>query len=1012
GNNNSAVLDAGSNTLTINGNSSIDATSGNSSTTIGIGVNGGSSTGIVDFKGNVSLGPTSNNATAYFLGNANSKMIFRVNLTIGDDACTNTWFFFFFYTYAGPGTVEFDGTGTQTVTWNNTQYYSRFDDVVIGNTNNPTVVQTTGTATPSDINGDLTINGSSVLDLGSSQWNRNSSGGTFTMNSTSTLKLGSNTGGQTGSNFPSNFSTFTFNAGSTVEYNGTSAQTVYAVPSTGYGNLTITNNSTKTAGGNLSIRGNLLVNSNATLDLGTYTCNRSTSGGTFTMNSSSKLLLGNNTGGQTGSNFPLNFSTLTIDPANTVEYNGTSAQTVYAIPSPGYGHLTLTNNSVKTAGGNLPIRGNLLINSNATLDLSTYTGNRSSAGGTFTMNSASKIILGSNTGGQTGSNFPKSFSTLTFDAASTVEYNGTSAQTVYTVPSPGYGNLTVTNNSIKSAAANLAIRGDVLINSTATLNLATFTGNRSSAGGSFTMNSGSTLQLGANSGGQTGSNFPTNFSTLSLNAASTVEYTGTSAQTVYAVPSPGYGNITVTNNSVKTAGNNLTIRGNVLINSPATFAGSTYSHAVAGNWSNSGTFTAGTSTVTLNGSSQQTIQGSALTTFYKLIFNNTANNAAGDIILNGINAAISNSGTFTDGIVNSTTSNMLVFNNGTTTTGASNISFVNVKVQKIGKDVFTFPVGKINVGYVPCGISAPANTTDAFTAEYKRNSATALGGITAAGLLRVSACEYWQLDRTTGSSSVNVTLSWSGVNPCNAAAYVTQLSSLLVAHFDGTNWNAAGKTSTSGNASAGTITWNAVSSFSPFTIGSNSASENPLPVKFSAVKAFSVNTGNRIEWTNLTEENLQGYEVERSGDGTSFNTIEKVSPKANDGQQQNYATTDNHILNGTNFYRIKAVQTDGSYIYSAIVKVEPQAGSSSYIVVYPNPVVSDQFTLQLNNYAKGAYAIKLIGSNGQLIMNKNIQHPGGSVSVSIERPASIRSGLYMLQVTGNEVNENIKVVVK
>ncbi|MES1219105.1 MAG: hypothetical protein ABUT20_26605, partial [Bacteroidota bacterium] len=70
GNNNSAVLDAGSNTLTINGTSSIDATSGNSSTTIGIGVNGGSSAGIVDFKGNVSLGPTSNNATAYFLGNA------------------------------------------------------------------------------------------------------------------------------------------------------------------------------------------------------------------------------------------------------------------------------------------------------------------------------------------------------------------------------------------------------------------------------------------------------------------------------------------------------------------------------------------------------------------------------------------------------------------------------------------------------------------------------------------------------------------------------------------------------------------------------------------------------------------------------------------------------------------------------------------------------------------------------------------------------------------------------
>ncbi|MCW3120063.1 MAG: hypothetical protein JWM28_4145, partial [Chitinophagaceae bacterium] len=400
-------------------------------------------------------------------------------------------------------------------------------------------------------------------------------------------------------------------------------------------------------------------------------------------------------------------------------------------------------------------------------------------------------------------------------------------------------------------------------------------------------------------------------------------------------------------------------------------------------------------------------------TFYNLVFNNTANNGAGDIILNGIDAAVSNSCTFTDGIVNSVTSNKLIFNNNATAVGAGNASFVNVKVVKTGNNAFTFPVGKSNVGYMPCAISAPSNTTDAFTAEYRRNSATALGPITAAGLYHISACEYWMLDRTTGSSNVNVTLSWSGISPCNAAAYVTSLSSLVVTHFNGTDWNAYGNNGGfTGNGAAGTVTWNNVSSFSPFTLGSTSAITNPLPVKLSAIKAFRVNTGDRIDWTNLTEKDLQRYEVERSGNGTSFNTIYSVFPKANDGQEQYYTMIDEHLLNGTNFYRIKALQLDGSYSYSAIVKIEPTGGHGNYISVYPNPVAASQFTMQFNNYTKGSYVVKLSSSNGQQIMNKIIQHPGGSMSVTMERPAATPSGLYILQVTGDQVNENRKLMIK
>ena len=245
---------------------------------------------------------------------------------------------------------------------------------------------------------------------------------------------------------------------------------------------------------------------------------------------------------------------------------------------------------------------------------------------------------------------------------------------------------------------------------------------------------------------------------------------------------------------------------------------------------------------------------------------------------------------FTAGLITSSSTNLLIFNDNAIASGAnnnvSNPSYVNGRVRKIGNDAFTFPVGKSNVGYMLCGISAPSSTTDAFTAEYKRNSAALLGPISAVGLYRVSACEHWVLDRTTGSSNVNVTLSWSGLSPCNAAAYVTLLSSLAVVHFNGVSWNAYGNNGgTTGNGAAGTVTWNNVSSFSPFTLGSTSTTTNPLPIKFSAVKAYRTNNGNKIEWTNLTEESLKEYDVERSANGISFTMISTVAARSNNDQK-------------------------------------------------------------------------------------------------------------------------------
>lgn len=708
---------------------------------------------------------------------------------------------------------------------------------------------------------------------------------------------------------------------------------------------------------------------------------------------------------------------------NNLTYSVTNNNTYVTID---VGNFNLTVNgtsSIQALGGNSNTTAEIGTTNSGTID---FKGNvdfgtnvvASGAGPVFIGNPASKIIF---RGDLTLGRQAALYSGIP-NVPGTIEFDGSGLQTITWNCNKwacNFNNVNIgnTNNPVVTQVTGLVspydLLGNITVNGSSTLDLGASQWNRSSSGGSLTLNSSSKLKLGAGSGGQSGSNFPLNFSTLTLNAASTVEYnSSTSGQTIYDVPSPGYGSLTLTNNSTKTAGGSLDIRGNLTINSTSTFsAGNSLTHNISGNWTNNGAFTYSTaSTIVLKGSAQQLISGTAI--FNNLTINNTANNAAGDILLNNTNMTITGTCTFTDGIINSSTGNLVIFNINALASGANNASFVNVPVRKIGNNAFTFPVGKLNVGYMRCGISAPGNATDAFTAEYKRASATALGPVTAPGLYRVSGCEYWQIDRTTGSSNVNVTLSWSGLSPCNAAAYVTNLSFLTVAHFNGTSWDTHAVTSYTGNASSGTITRNGVSVFSPFSIGSTSATTNPLPIKFADVKAYSVNNGNKIEWTNMTEENIARYEVERSGNGISFTSILTADPKTNNGQENKYAETDGNILAGINYYRVKAVQSDGSYLYSTIVKVSSSASTERNISVYPNPVIGTQFTLQLNNYKSGSYSLLLLNGNGQQVMTKTIQHRGGTISVSVEKPETILPGVYILQLKGDNSIDNMKLVIR
>ncbi|MFN8236116.1 MAG: M12 family metallo-peptidase [Bacteroidia bacterium] len=280
-----------------------------------------------------------------------------------------------------------------------------------------------------------------------------------------------------------------------------------------------------------------------------------------------------------------------------------------------------------------------------------------------------------------------------------------------------------------------------------------------------------------------------------------------------------YGNATFTNNA--TAGN-LRIDADTsnTYYADATFGGSRELRVCYGSdvssfygnitTANNTTFNAGTGTLCLAGSGNQTLSFGGSNFVKNLMLNKSGGSAALSTAL-----VVSGTVTFAKGTLTTTSSYLLTINNGGSVSGASDSSFIDGPVKKIGNSAFVFPVGKGN-SYRAVEISAPSNTTDAFTGEYF-NTGQALGSSSDTTMKFISNCNYWKLTRNSGTSNVNAKLYWN-------TDYCEMLDSLTlkVANWNGTKWKDLGNGAITGNKDAGQIVnYSSIITYGYLTLGYN-----------------------------------------------------------------------------------------------------------------------------------------------------------------------------------------------
>jgi len=211
------------------------------------------------------------------------------------------------------------------------------------------------------------------------------------------------------------------------------------------------------------------------------------------------------------------------------------------------------------------------------------------------------------------------------------------------------------------------------------------------------------------------------------------------------------------------------------------------------------------------------------------------------------------------------------------------------------------------------------------------------------------------------------------------------------------------------------VNWNAttgfweisfdVTGFSNFYITGLIAA--PLPVKLVSFTAAVVDPGVRLEWTVEEEENVNRYEMERSGDGVSFQRTGKVDA---DGGHR-YGWLDATPLAGESWYRLRMVDNDGKDSYSRVLVVHRKS-SVWQIGVSPNPC-RDQVWLTLSTPQgadAGTMTLELLDLAGKVLLRQEPRIQAGANTFLVTGLDRFSPGVYFLRMTGREVNQTIKLV--
>jgi Secretion system C-terminal sorting domain len=165
-----------------------------------------------------------------------------------------------------------------------------------------------------------------------------------------------------------------------------------------------------------------------------------------------------------------------------------------------------------------------------------------------------------------------------------------------------------------------------------------------------------------------------------------------------------------------------------------------------------------------------------------------------------------------------------------------------------------------------------------------------------------------------------------------------------------------------------------------------------LPIQLINFEAFSESNTVSLNFTTASESDNSHFEIERSTDGRTFNKVGEVKGAGTTSQEQRYSFVDEAPVKGTNYYRLKQVNFDGSFEFSKVVTA--RFGRSSSISVIPT-LVYDQINVNLDAQSEEAGQWQIFDLSGREVLNGQIEAEQAGFSADL---SNLTEGIYMVRV--------------
>ncbi|HPI08877.1 MAG TPA: hypothetical protein PLM41_20930, partial [Saprospiraceae bacterium] len=142
------------------------------------------------------------------------------------------------------------------------------------------------------------------------------------------------------------------------------------------------------------------------------------------------------------------------------------------------------------------------------------------------------------------------------------------------------------------------------------------------------------------------------------------------------------------------------------------------------------------------------------------------------------------------------------------------------------------------------------------------------------------------------------------------------------------------------------------------------------PVELTYFRATIPETGRYalLTWRTASERNNLGFDIERSSDGRTWQTLALVPGHGTTQEEQSYAYTDERPQPGENYYRLKQVDFDGKFEYSDIRSVVMGSGAKDEVGIYPNPTHSGLVSLDYYAEKEGDLSVSVFDALGRLMI--------------------------------------------